>query len=89
MTDIYYADNLVLLANIHAQTESLLHNLEQEEGGIGVYVNANKTEFMCFKLEGTISIFSCKPLKLVDKFTYLSSNISSTESDVNTYLVKV
>ena len=28
---------------------------------------------------------SSKPLKLVDHFTYLSNNISSTESDVNLY----
>ena len=30
-----------------------------------------------------------KPLNSVDKFLYLDSNISSTESDVNIYLVKV
>ena len=33
------------------------------------------------------STWSGRPLKL-DKFTYLSSNISSTESDVNIYLPK-
>ena len=40
-------------------------------GGIGLYVNANKTEFMCFKQEGAIFTQSAKFLKLVDKFTYL------------------
>ena len=35
-----------------AQDESLLHSLEQEAEGIGLYVNTNKTEFMCFKREG-------------------------------------
>ena len=29
-----------------------------------------------------------KPLKLVDQFTYLGSNISPTESDVNTRIGK-
>ena len=38
-----------------------------------------ETEFMCFNQDGTISL----NVKLVDKFTYLSSNISSTERDVN------
>ena len=38
---------------------------------------------MCFKREGAISILSVKPQKLGDKLTYLSSNISSTESEVN------
>ena len=49
MTDIDYADNLVLLANTPAQPESLQHNLEQTVGSIRLYVNANKTKFMCFK----------------------------------------
>ena len=35
------------------------------------------------KREGAISTISVKPLKLVDKFTYFGSSISSTESDVN------
>ena len=39
---------------------------------------------MCFK-RGAIS----KPLKLVDQFKYLSSNISSTQIDVNIHIGKV
>ena len=38
-------DDLVFLPN----TESLLHSLEQAAGDIGLYVNANKTEFMYLK----------------------------------------
>ena len=34
---------------------------------------------MCFKQEGAITTLSGKTLKLVDKFIYLSNNISSTE----------
>ena len=52
-------------------------------------MNANKTEYICFECEGAISTQSGKPLKLIDKFIYLSSNILSTESDVNICLVKV
>ena len=37
---------------------------------------------ICFK-QGVLSNLRDKPLKLVDQFTYLGSNISSTESDVN------
>ena len=36
-----------------------------------------------------LAALSSKPLKLVDKFTYLERNISSTESDVNTCIGKV
>ena len=35
-----------------------------------------------------MSILSGRPQKLVDKFTYLGSNISFTESDVNIRLAK-
>ena len=60
-----------------------LYSLEQAARGIGFYVNTIIIEFMRFKQEGAISILSGKPLKLVDQFTYLNSNISSTETDVN------
>ena len=47
MTDADYTDDLVLLANTPAQTESRLYNLEQAAGSIGLYLNANKKkEFM-------------------------------------------
>ena len=49
------SDERALLANTPNQTESLLHNREQAAGGICLHVNANKTEYMCFK-RGVISI---------------------------------
>ena len=88
MTD--YPDNLVVLANTPAQAESLLHSLEQAAGDIGLHLNANKPEYnMCFKWEGATSTPSGRPLKLGNKFIYLSNNSSSTESDVNIHVAKV
>ena len=52
-------------------------------------VYANKTAFMCFKQEGTISTFSSRTQKFVNQFTYLDSNIASTENDVNIRHLKV
>ena len=52
MTDANYADNLVLLTNTSTPAESLLQSMEQAAEGIGLYVNTNKTDFMCFKQEG-------------------------------------
>ena len=49
---------------------------------IGLYVNADKTESICFKPDGDISTRSGKSLKQVDKFTSFGSNIASTKSDV-------
>ena len=84
-----YTDDMVLLANTPTQVESQLHSLEQAAGGIGLYVNADKTEFMCFNQKGYISTLNGRSLKLVDKFTYLGSSVSSTENDINTWLAKV
>ena len=78
----------MFLTNTPAQAESQLHNLEQAVEGIGLYENENKTVFMCFNQEGAISTLSGKPLKSVNQFTYLSSNISSTKSNISIHIVK-
>ena len=51
--------------------------------GISLHVNAHKTEFMCFNQTGNISPVNCCTLKLVDKFTYQGSSVSSTETDID------
>ena len=43
---------------------------------------------MCFNQRGDISTLNRSSLKLVDKFTYLVSSISSTENDINPWLAK-
>ena len=60
ITDADYADYLVLLANIQAQAKSLLHSQEQIAVGIGLHMNANKTE--------DISTLNRRLLKFIDKF---------------------
>ena len=83
------ADDIALLANALAQAETLLHSLERAAAGIGLHVNANKMEYMCFNQTGDISILNGSSLKLVDKFTYLGSSVSSTETDIDTRLTMV
>ena len=82
------ADDIAILANTPNQTETLLHSLEQAATGIGLQVNAYKTEYMCFNQAGDISTLEGTSLKLVDKFTYLGSSVSSTEKDIDTWLTK-
>ena len=86
--DADYADDLALLANAPAQAETLLPSLEQSAVGIGLHVNANKTEYMCFIQTGYISTQNGSSLKLVHQFTFLGSSVSSTDSDINTCLAK-
>ena len=87
-TDADYADDLALLANTPNQAETLLHSLERAAAGIGLHVNANKTEYMCYNQTGNIATLDGASLKLVDKFTYLGSSVSSTEKDIDTRLTK-
>ena len=88
ITDAYYANDLTLPANTPALAESLLNSLERAAGGIGLHLNADKSEFMCFNQRGDISTLKGRSLKLVDKFTYLGSSILSPENDINTQLAK-
>ena len=88
ITDTDYADEITLLANTPTQVKSQLHSLEQVAEGIHFYVNADKTEYMCFNQKGDISTLNGGSLKLVDKFTYLGSSISSTENDISIWLTK-
>ena len=90
ITDADYADDIALLANRPTLSESLLHSLEKAAGSIGLHVNADKLEYMCFNQNktGDISTLKSGSLKLVDKFTYLRSSVSSTENVINTWLAK-
>ena len=80
ITDTDYADDIAILANAPAQAETVLYSLERAAAGIALHVNAHKTEY--------ISTLDGSSLKLVDKFTYLGSSVSSTEKDINTRLTK-
>ena len=89
ITNADYTYNIELLANTPTQAETLLHSLEQATAGIGLHVNADKTEYMCFNQTGDISSLNSTSLKLVDNFTYLGGSVSSTETDIDMRLAKV
>ena len=88
ITNADYADDIALQANTPNQAETLLHSLERAAAGIELHVNAHETEFMCFNQKGDISILDGTSLRLVDKFAYLGSSVSSTEKDIDTRLTK-
>ena len=44
MQKVIDADDPILVKNTPVQAKSLLHSLKQSAGGIGFYVNANKTK---------------------------------------------
>ena len=88
ITDADYTDGIAILANTPDQAETLRHSLERAAANIGLYVNAHKTEYMCYNQTGDISTLEGTPLKLEDKFTYLGSSVESTEKDIETRLTK-
>ena len=81
-TDADDADDIVLLGNTPTEAETQLHNLERAAADIVLHINANETEYMRWHLH------TKRYLKLEDKFTYLGSSASSTETDNNTRLGK-
>ena len=76
------------MADAPDQAETHLHSLERAAAGVGLHVKAHKIEYMCFNQTVDISTLNGSSLKLVDKFTYLGSSVSSTEKDINTRLAK-
>ena len=88
ITDADYADDIAILTNTPSKAKKLLHSLERAAAGIGLHVNAHKTEYMCYNQTGDISTHDGTSLKFVDKFTYLGSNVSSTEKDIDTRIKK-
>ena len=60
---------LFIILYVHT-SETLLYRVERAAAGIGLHVNAHKTEYMCFNQTGGISTLNGSSLKLVDKFTY-------------------
>ena len=83
-----YVDDIALLANTPTQAEILLHGLERAAAGIGLHVNADKTEYMCFNQRGDISTLNGSSLELVNKFTNLGNSATLTEKDVNMRPIK-
>ena len=88
ITDANYADDIALLSSTPNQAETLLHSVERAAAGVGLHVNAHKTEYICYNQTGDIATQGGASLKLVDKFTYQGSSISSTEKDIDTRLTK-
>ena len=88
ITDADYTDDIAILANTPNQAETRLHSLERSAGGIGLHVNAHKTEYTCYNQTGNISTLEGTSLKLEDKLIYLGSSVSSTKKDTDTRLTK-
>ena len=55
ITDADYADDLAVLADTLKDVTTLLHNIEKVAKQIGLYLNADKTEFICENQDASAS----------------------------------
>ena len=79
-----------MLADVLKEATFLLHSIERTAKEIGLYLNADETQFICFNqdaLEGMKSL-NGKKIKQVEDFKYLGSYIASIEHNVNIRLGK-
>ena len=77
ITDADYADDF---ADSVADAASMLQ--EEAAQTIGLYINAGKTEYMCFNTAGTIKSLGGEKVEKKDEFIYLGSNVASSEKDI-------
>ena len=64
IADTDYTNDIAFLANTPARAKFLLHSLERSTGGIGLHVNADKAEFICFNHRGDIYTLNGRSLKV-------------------------
>ncbi|CAM1311015.1 Uncharacterised protein r2_g2141 [Pycnogonum litorale] len=90
MTDVDYADDLAVLADVLKYATFLLHSIERTSKEIGLYLNADKTEFICLNQDASEGMKSLNgdKIKQVEDFRYLGSYIATTAQDVNIRLGK-
>ena len=85
LTDLCFADDIVLLSNQMSQAKELLKRLEHNALSVGLHVNAKKTEIMCYNQDQheQITTRSGETIAEVDNFKYLGGWMKSSEHDVN------
>ena len=88
ITDADYANDLAVLPDNSYNAQKLLDILKQSAVFIGLYDNATKTEYRSYNQASPMETLNKTPLKKVDDFVYLSSNIASPKKDVFIRILK-
>ena len=82
--DLDFADDISLLSNQIEQAQELLIRVERSCMKVGLGLNAKKTKFLAYNIEGNLSLRTDNgdDLERQDDFKYLGSWVDSTENDV-------
>ena len=79
---------LLLMQTIQMIKNFLQIHMLKAARSINLNVNSEKILDVCFYQDGAIFSLNGRPLRFVNHFTYLGSNISSTESNVIIHIGK-
>ena len=92
---LYLADYILWWSLDNSACSKYIHQgripgtrLEQAAGGIGLYTDAAKKEYLCFNQRDSIYTLNGCSLKQVDKFTDHGSSMTSTEIVINSRKAK-
>ena len=73
LSDLDYADDIVLLAESASQLQSLLNRLQARASRIGLEINEQKTKVMCCCAGPIDNQLNGSKLEQVEQFNYLGS----------------
>ena len=85
ITDLDFADDIALITEEIHQAQEMLDALEREAAKVGLYCNADKTEYQTFNQDleqNPIFSYQGKQLTVVSNFKYLGAWMESSEKDI-------
>ena len=91
LTDLNYADDIALTAMLLQDVQDLLSSLEDASSKVGLFLNANKTEYMSIngnECPTTILSRDGTQLKEVGDFKYLGFFVADSKKDFLTRKVQ-
>ncbi len=76
VSDLTYADNIVLLSNSYREMQGLLEAVNRHAAAVGIHINASKTTVLSALVpdeQRHAVLLDGEPLEDVDRFKYLGS----------------
>ena len=81
ITDLDYADDIVIFADLLDTLKDALFIFNEQSQKLGLHVNWSKTKLQSFSPPSTL--IGTQPVTTTDNFTYLGSTIASNNSSLN------
>ena len=85
LTDLDFADDIVLLSDKTEQAQSILSRVQRECQKVGLALNAKKTKYITYNIDtegSAVKTNDGTELEKVEDFKYLGSWVDSTDKDI-------